>query len=143
MYHHTLRALGVFAAATCGAVLIAFAPAPALAIDGRTAVAICIDGTASGSQCVWSANEKGEVDICNKDGCIYCPSGKAECTAATGRSRPTRALPVGAKVTTPFGEIEVSKDPIQGSLLSARCPDSRRLCRNRCIGPTEKCNEDQ
>jgi hypothetical protein len=53
----------------------------ALAIDGRTAVGVCIDSTASGARCVWNVNEKGEVDICNKSGCITCPSATDQASA--------------------------------------------------------------
>ena len=60
---------------------------PALAIDGRNAVGLCIDRTANGARCAWSVNDKGEVDVCNSSGCVYCPSATSECTAAKGRTR--------------------------------------------------------
>ena len=47
---------------------------PAQVTDGRTAIGICIDSTASGARCEWSVNDKGEIDICNKNGCVYCSS---------------------------------------------------------------------
>ena len=46
------------------------ASSPALAIDGRTAVGVCIDSTAT--RCAWSVNDKGEIDICNQSGCVFC-----------------------------------------------------------------------
>jgi len=116
---------------------------PAWAIDGAAAVALCIDSTASGAQCVWSANDKGEINVCNKSGCVYCPSANDECTAAKTRSRPARTLPVGTTVKTTLGSVvmstEVSKDSFKGSLLSASCPDNLRRCKNRCIPSNEKC----
>ena len=33
----------------------------ASATDGRTAVGMCIDSTASGARCAWSVNDKGEI----------------------------------------------------------------------------------
>jgi hypothetical protein len=46
-------------------------------------------------------NDKGEIDICNKSGCVYCPSATGDCAvAAKGRPHPTRTLPVGATVKT-------------------------------------------
>jgi hypothetical protein len=55
---------------------------PSLAIDGRAAVNACIDSTAGGARCAWSVNDEGEIDICNKNGCITCPSATEECTMA-------------------------------------------------------------
>lgn len=92
--------------AVCGLAL----PGVAHAIDGRTAVGMCIDSTASGARCVWSVNPKGEVDICNKNGCVTCPSATKECTMASTRPRPTKPFP-GAIVSTELGWFEVGKNP--------------------------------
>ena len=43
---------------------------PAFAIDGRTAVGLCIDSNASGKRCAWAVNDKGEIDICTAHGCV-------------------------------------------------------------------------
>jgi hypothetical protein len=94
-------------------------PAPALAIDGRTAVGVCIDSTASGANCAWSVNVKGEIDICNRHGCVYCPSATSECEVARKRPRPTRALPPGAKVDTALGSFEVTSRVYTGPILKA------------------------
>ncbi len=84
---------------------------PAWAVDGRTAVGMCIDSTASGARCGWSVNDKGEIDICNKNGCVYCPSSTAECTVAQkGRPRPRRTLPEGVEASTPLGGFKVGSD---------------------------------
>jgi hypothetical protein len=61
---------------------------PAYAINGRQAVGMCIDSTASGARCAWSVNDKGEIDICNKDGCVHCASAEAECTMALTTPQP-------------------------------------------------------
>lgn len=55
---------------------------PAWAIDGRTAVGMCIDSTASGARCAWSVSKDGSIDICNKNGCVTCPSATGECEVA-------------------------------------------------------------
>jgi hypothetical protein len=120
---------------------VLFALAPASAIDGKTAVAICIDSTASGAQCLWSVNDKGEIDICNKSGCVYCPSESGECTAAKQRARPTRTLPVGTMVKTPFGSIETTKDAFRGPIIAgAFCPSGLVRCMNRCIQRNQACD---
>ena len=81
---------------------------PVWAIDGRTAVGMCIDSTASGARCAWAVNDKGEVDICNKNGCVTCPSATGQCTvAAKKRPRPSRPLPEGAEVSTQLGNFKV------------------------------------
>jgi hypothetical protein len=81
----------------------------ASATDGRTAVGMCIDSTASGARCAWSVNDKGEIDICNKNGCVTCPSATSQCTVASrGRPRPSQTLPVGAVVMTSVGMFSVT-----------------------------------
>jgi len=123
------------------AILIVTAATPASAIDGRTAVGACIDSTASGARCEWSVNDKGEIDICNKSGCVYCASGTAECTAAAkGRPRPTRTLPVGAVVGTKVLNVKISQKPLSGSILGLRCPSDMSFCPGRgCIGKGDDC----
>jgi hypothetical protein len=64
---------------------------PAWAVDGRTAVGMCIDSTASGARCGWSVSKDGSIDICNKNGCVTCPSATSQCTVA--RKIPVRGLP--------------------------------------------------
>jgi hypothetical protein len=81
----------------------------AFATDGRTAVGLCIDSTASGARCSWSVNDKGEINICNQNGCVYCPSATGQCVTARIRHRPIRTLPVGTKVNTPIGSFTVRK----------------------------------
>jgi hypothetical protein len=94
------------------AIVAAMAVAPfgsASATDGRTAVGMCIDSTASGARCAWSVNDKGEIDICNKNGCVTCPSATSQCTVASrGRPRPGLTLPVGAVVMTSVGMFSVT-----------------------------------
>lgn len=81
---------------------------PALATDGRTAVGQCIDSTASGARCAWSVSKDGSIDICNKSGCVTCPSATGECTVARkGRKRPTTPLPVGTEVITEVGSFKI------------------------------------
>jgi hypothetical protein len=89
-------------------IAVTFVSTPASATDGRTAVGMCIDSTASGARCAWSVNDKGEIDICNQNGCVTCPSATEECTVAkTGREQPTMSLPVGTQVVTKLGTFEV------------------------------------
>lgn len=83
---------------------------PAQATDGRTAVGMCIDSTASGARCSWSVNDKGEIDICNKNGCVTCPSATDQCTVARTRPRPSDILP-GTVIGTSIGWFEVGKNP--------------------------------
>jgi hypothetical protein len=91
------------------AVVAVFGFSPASATDGRTAVGMCIDSTASGARCEWSVNDKGEIDICNKNGCVYCPSATSQCTVASRvRPRPRLTLPPGAVVVTEFGSFRVA-----------------------------------
>lgn len=86
-------------------------PGDARATDGRTAVGMCIDGTAKGLRCEWSVNDKGEIDICNKNGCVTCPSATGQCTVVSRtRPRPTKPFP-GTIVSTPVGWFEVGKNP--------------------------------
>lgn len=128
----------VFAAAT----LVVALASPASAIDGRTAVGVCIDKTASGARCAWSVNDKGEIDICDSSGCYYCADAKAECTAAAkGRPKPKRALPVDTTFSTPLGKGRVAKTPFSGPLLRARCPDGLRPCPlHGCIPERDVCD---
>jgi hypothetical protein len=106
---------------TFAAILVAFVcvmSAPSSATDGRTAVGMCIDSTASGARCAWSVNDKGEIDICNKNGCVYCPSAEGQCSVASrSRPRPTRGLPVGTKISTSVGTFEVTPRVVKGSFL--------------------------
>jgi hypothetical protein len=93
---------------------------PAFAINGRDAVGVCIDSTAGGARCAWSVNDKGEIDICNKSGCVTCPSADGECVvAAKTRPRPSRGLPVGTTVTTELGSFKVTPRVYTRSLLKA------------------------
>jgi hypothetical protein len=69
---------------------------PASATNGRTAVGMCIDSTASGARCGWSVSKDGSIDICNKNGCVTCPSADAQCVAAA-------RAPKGPVVTRPIG----------------------------------------
>jgi hypothetical protein len=98
--------------------IILISSTPVLATDGRTAVGMCIDSTAAGARCAWSVNDKGEIDICNKNGCVYCPSATGQCSVASkGRPRPSKGLPEGTKVTTAVGSFEVRPHAITGPLL--------------------------
>jgi hypothetical protein len=120
--------------------LTAFA-LPASAMDGRTAVEICINATASGENCVWAVNDKGEVDICSKSGCVYCPSATGECKEAAARDRPTRTLPLGARVSTPVGTIKVTPSILKGSILQSTCPQGELPCPGHgCLSTNTKCD---
>jgi hypothetical protein len=123
------------------AILIGAAATPASAIDGRTAVGVCIDSTAGGARCAWSVNDKGEIDICNQSGCVYCKSGTDECTTtARGRAKPTRTLPVGATVKTPVLSIQITGKPFTGSILRFSCPQGLHSCPGAgCRPSTETC----
>lgn len=142
MLNSAFRVTIRLAVLTLSAMLIVTAATPALAVDGRTAVGICIDSTASGARCAWSANDKGEIDICNKSGCVYCPSATGDCTAAArGRPRPARTLPVGAIVKTPLLNVEISKKPFSGPILGFRCLEGFLVCPGHgCLPKDEKCN---
>lgn len=126
---------------SCAAILMVSAASPAMAVDGRTAVGICIDSTASGARCEWSVNDKGEIDICNKSGCVYCPSATGDCTAAArGRPRPTRPLPVGTTVKTGVVDVEISSKPFSGPILQFRCPAGFLPCPGHgCLPEEQKC----
>jgi len=91
-------------------------PQNAFATKGREAVGMCIDSTASGNRCAWSVNDKGEIDICNKNGCVYCPGADQDCKVTKSRPKPTRGLPVGTKVTTAVGSFTVTPRVYTGSL---------------------------
>ena len=99
---------------------------PAQVTDGRTAIGICIDSTASGARCEWSVNDKGEIDICNKNGCVYCSSATSQCTGAS-RTRPRSrlSLPVGAVVMTPVGIFSVKPRSFD---LRPWCPRGQVKC---------------
>jgi hypothetical protein len=123
-----------------GAVLLVTAPAHA--IDGRTAVGVCIDSTASGARCAWSVNGNGEIDICNKNGCVYCKNADSQCVkAARGRPRPTRPLPVGTKIIVPMLGVLATPKPYTGSILGFRCIQGFRMCPGHgCVGPHDSCD---
>jgi hypothetical protein len=139
IYRPTLQGIFATAVAILAATFV-FMSTPASAVDGRTAVGECIDSTAAGARCVWSVNDKGEIDICNIAGCVYCPSATAECTAAGNRPRPSSVLPAGAKVTTPVGSFDV-KGRLAIRPLSSFCSDGERPCPGQgCIPRSERCN---
>jgi len=62
----------------------------ASATTGREAVGMCIDSTASGARCGWAVSKDGSIDVCNKNGCVTCPSATANCTVA--KKPPKRQL---------------------------------------------------
>jgi hypothetical protein len=95
---------------TLGAITTITLPTPALAVDGRTRVGQCIDATASGQRCGWSVNDKGEVDVCDKTGCVTCPSATSECTPARiVHDRPRPGLPPGTVINTPVGAFQIGQ----------------------------------
>ena len=101
---------------------IVLSPTPAHAIDGRGAVGLCIDSTASGARCGWNVNGAGEINICNKSGCVYCASAEAQCVVAKSASVPlggSKRLPPGTKVSTSLGTFYTTKNPYTGPILSA------------------------
>jgi hypothetical protein len=120
-FKRTAWTAGIGFAAMTGALVLAL-PTPAMAIDGRTAVGQCIDSTATGARCAWSVNGKGEIDICNKSGCVYCPSATGQCAvAARSRPHPTMPFPVGTKVVTAVGTFEIGRRHVaSGPLASER-----------------------
>lgn len=91
-------------------------PQTTFATKGREAVGMCIDSTASGARCAWSVNDKGEIDICNKNGCVHCPGADKDCKVTRTRPKPTRSIPVGATVTTAVGTFTVTPRVYTGSL---------------------------
>jgi hypothetical protein len=91
-------------------------PQTTFATKGREAVGMCIDSTASGARCAWSVNDKGEIDICNKNGCVTCPGADKDCKVTRTRPKPTRSIPVGASVTTALGTFTVTPRVYTGSL---------------------------
>jgi hypothetical protein len=101
------RRCGIGLATIVSASILTFAGS-AFATDGRTAVGLCIDSTATGARCAWSVNDKGEIDICNKSGCVYCPSATGTCTVARKRPRPDGTLPPGTLVVSALGTFEVT-----------------------------------
>ncbi len=117
MFQSTLSFVRAFSAATICIIALA-ATKPAFAIDGRTAVGMCIDSTADGSRCAWSVNDKGEIDICNKSGCVYCASADSECVVAAKRQpHPITTLPAGSTVVTELGTFKVQPHAFTGSFL--------------------------
>lgn len=62
----------------------------AMAVTGREAVYNCIDSTATGARCGWAVSKDGSVDVCDKTGCVTCPSATSECTPA--KKNPKRPL---------------------------------------------------
>jgi hypothetical protein len=109
-----------FLPAVCaiGIAIALLSPTPAVATDGNHAVQICIDSTAAGARCAWGVNAKGEIDICNRTGCVTCPGPTAECTVAKkSRPHPSTSLPAGSTVTTTLGTFKVKPHAFTGSLL--------------------------
>ena len=112
--------------ATVGAVTLTVST-PASATKGREAVGMCIDSTANGSRCAWSVNDKGEIDICNKNGCVYCPSATSDCTVVSrARPRPSLTLPPGTKVQTTLGAHTVSRRAINDRALLREMVSTKR-----------------
>ena len=139
MSYRTSNILSRHALITLAAMVIAIVAAPsnpAWAVDGRTAVGQCIDSTASGARCAWSVNDKGEIDICNQSGCVYCPSATSECSAAArGRPRPIRVLPVNATIGTSVGLFQVTQRRFD---FRSVCPRGERKCPLvGCVPPGE------
>jgi hypothetical protein len=113
------------AALTLFTILATVGATPASATNGRTAVGMCIDSTATGARCGWAVSDDGSIDICNKNGCITCPSAEGECTVVSHvKHTPPMGLPVGATVTTKLGAFTVGesskKDNIDGVILRAK-----------------------
>src|SRR3954451_5869939 len=88
-------------------ILAATGATPAYATNGRTAVGMCIDSTASGARCGWAVSDDGSIGICNKRGCITRPSAEGECTVAARANHTPPGLPVGVTVTTKLGAFTV------------------------------------
>jgi hypothetical protein len=80
------------------------------AVNGRTAVANCINSFASGVRCSWSINTQGEIDVCMSGGCATYPSATSErTTTRKSRPRPTRPLPLGTEVVTTLGSFKIRR----------------------------------
>jgi hypothetical protein len=60
------------------------------AVNGREAVGACIDSTATGARCGWAVSTDGSIDVCDKSGCVTCPSATSECVPA--KRNPKRPL---------------------------------------------------
>lgn len=104
--------------------MVLLLPDAAWATKGREAVGMCIDSTASGARCVWNVNDKGEIDICNKNGCVTCPGADKDCVMArTSRPKPHRALPEGVELNTPLGSFKVNKESCIDDVIQ---PKSRK-----------------
>jgi len=115
---HPISTKWLYAIALIGGTIMLLSSTPVSATKGREAVGMCIDSTASGSRCAWNVNDKGEIDICNKNGCVYCPSATGDCKVVSrSRPRPRMSLPVGAKVETVLGKHEVARRPINDHQL--------------------------
>jgi hypothetical protein len=120
MSEHTRKVFSVIALV----LPLAFWATSADATNGRTAVGMCIDSTASGARCGWAVSDDGSIDICNKNGCVTCPSAEGECTvAARGKPMPP-GLPVGTSVTTKLGAFTVrepsKQENIDTTILKAK-----------------------
>ncbi len=117
MFQSTLSFVRAFSAATICIIALA-APTPAFAINGRTAVGMCIDSTADGSRCAWAVSKTGGIDICNKSGCVHCDSADSECVVAAKRQpHPITSLPAGSTVVTEVGTFKVKPHAFTGSFL--------------------------
>lgn len=116
--------------------LILICTSKSFATTGREAVGMCIDSTAGGARCAWSVNGKGEVDVCNKSGCVTCPSAEGTCTVAKTLHHPTRGIPVGATVTTELGTFKITPRVYTGPLL--KVPEQKGSQQNGENAPTEK-----
>jgi hypothetical protein len=131
-FHPIIMTLAAIVAA-----IVVTLPTPASAVDGRTAVGICIDSTASGARCAWSVNDKGEIDICNASGCVFCPSATDQCSVARSRPRPPRSLPVGTSVNTPMGSFQVTQRSFNFKSL---CPRGQIRCPLMGCVPIGECD---
>ena len=117
----------IAAGALVGTTMLAVST-PAMATKGREAVGMCIDSTANGSRCEWNVNDQGEIDICNKNGCVYCPSATSDCKVVSRSARPGRkwTLPPGTKIETPYGSHTVTRRVVSDrALLRAMTARSR------------------
>jgi uncharacterized membrane protein (UPF0182 family) len=71
-------------------VIVGLSSTSAMAVTGREAVGNCIDSTATGARCGWAVSKDGSIDVCDKTGCVTCPSATSECTPA--KKNPKRPL---------------------------------------------------